>query len=306
MRIAPSIIIAACCLLFLSSCFTGIESTPRITSKDVERVVTASNAEAEIADKLSPPAITQWAKGRRFMVSDAKLSLLFEREPSLAPGDILVFDSLADEVSFTGDSVSVLSFHKYGSDSTTEALRYKMGMKAAEVPENTTLPMSVDLDMVDNARHVLLGKKYYIMSPIRVDSLLNITSRGRKLVAATICNVVPGNADYPLRVDISDDLGNISSVAMTVGTARSATRNFDRLFEINDPRLRYPAISDAVWDNIVNSRVAPGMTTIECHLALGSPRDIRKWHNGGSYFEGWACDNGMYIVFVDGVLSEIH
>ncbi len=245
-------------------------------------MVPASNAEAEIADKLSPPAITQWAKGRRFIVSDAKLSLLFEREPALAPGDILVFDSLSDELSFTGDSV------------------------AAEVPENTTLPMSVDLDMVDNARHVLLGKKYYIVSPIRVDSLLNITSRGRKLVAATICNVVPGNADYPLRVDISDDLGNLSSVAMTVGTARSATRNFDRLFEINDPRLRYPAISDAVWDNIVNSRVAPGMTTIECHLALGSPRDIRKWHNGGSYFEGWACDNGMYIVFVDGILSEIH
>ena len=305
MRIIPIIIIAACCLP-LTSCFTGIESTPRITSKDVDRVVPTANAEAEIADKLSPAPITDWEQGRRFMVTDAKLSLLFEREPAVAPGDVLIFDELSDELSITGDTISVLTFNKEGGDDVAESLRYKMGVAASEVSTAVTLPMSVDLDMVDIARSELIGKKYYIVSPIRVDSLLNLTTRGRKYVAVTISNVVPGNADYPLRVDITDDVGNRSSVAMTVGTARSATRNFDRLFELNDPRLRYPAITDAVWENIVNSRVSPGMTTIECHLALGSPRDIRKWHNGGSYFEGWTCDNGMYLVFIDGLLSEIH
>ena len=70
--------------------------------------------------------------------------------------------------------------------------------------------------------------------------------------------------------------------------------------------MKYETISDMVWENIVNSRVTPGMTTIECSLAIGTPKDIRKWHNGGSYFEGWVCDNGNYLIFIDGVLSEIH
>lgn len=48
------------------------------------------------------------------------------------------------------------------------------------------------------------------------------------------------------------------------------------------------------------------MTTVECHLALGAPRDVRKWHNGGSFFESWTCDNGAYLIFIDGLLAEIH
>lgn len=305
MRFSGIIIISACCLS-LTSCFTGIESTPRITAKDVDRVVPSVNEEAEVSALLAPPAITQWARGRRFLVTDPKMSLLFEKEPAIEVGEILVFDNLSDEISITGDTVSVLTFHKENGADPTETLRYKIGVPASSLSPAVTLPMSVDLDMVDNAGSILRGKKFYIISPLRVDRELVPTARGRRYLEATISDVAPGNADYPLRVDITDDKGNQSSVAMTAGTARSSTRNFDKLFELSDPRLRYPTITDSVWENIVNSRVAPGMTTVECHLALGAPRDIRKWHNGGSFFESWTCDNGAYLIFIDGLLAEIH
>lgn len=305
MKFSGIIIISACCLS-LTSCFTGIESTPRITAKDVDRVVPPVNEEADFAAQLAPPGMTQWESGRRFLVTDPKLSLLFEKEPAIAPGDVLVFDRLDDEISITGDTVSVLSFHKENGNATDETLRYKIGVPSSSLSASVTLPMSVDLDMTDNARRILAGKKFYIISPLRVDSELTPVARGRRYVGVTIRDVAPGNADYPLRVDITDDLGNQSSVAMTVGNARSSTRNFDKLFELSDPRLRYPTITDTAWENIVNSRVAPGMTTVECHLALGAPRDVRKWHNGGSFFESWTCDNGAYLIFIDGLLAEIH
>ena len=54
-----------------------------------------------------------------------------------------------------------------------------------------------------------------------------------------------------------------------------------------------------------DKRLAISLAVV-CSLAIGTPKDIRKWHNGGSYFEGWVCDNGNYLIFIDGVLSEIH
>lgn len=278
--------------------------------------------------------VTLWEPGRRFIATDAKLSMLFEKEPAIEAGDILIFEGLNPEISITGDTISVLSFRKGGNNGhqsgrdeydepPTEGdgegtgtiprrkvrarlLRYKVNVPPSQLSSSFTLPMSVDLNMVEEARGILTGKRYYIISPLRVDSTLTPTAGGRRYVPVTIDNVLAGNADYPLRLDITDDMGNQSSVAMTAGNARSATRNFDKIFQTDDPRLRYPAISGQVWDNIINSRVAKGMTTEECHLALGSPRDIRKWHNGGSFFESWTYDSGRYLIFEDGLLSVIH
>lgn len=297
---------AAACALSLTSCFTGIESTPRITAKDVRRNVPATNEEAELASRLNPLPVTQWKRGRRFMATDPKLSLVFEKEPAIACGETIVFDNLSDEISITGDTVAVLTFTREQHSARPDTLRYRVGVPADALSRAFTLPMSVDLDIVDNARQILSGRKFYITSPLRVDNRLMPTAGGRRYVAVTVTDVAPGNDNYPLRVDITDDKGSASSVAMTVGTARSSTRNFDKIFALSDPRLRYPAITDTTWDNIINSRAVAGMTTTECQLAIGAPRDIRKWHNGGSFFEGWTCDNGSYLIFVDGLLTEIH
>lgn len=319
------------CFLSLTSCFTGIESTPRISDKEVRRNVPAVDAEKEFSLTLAAQPVQQWETGHRFMVTDSKMSLIFEKEPALEYGDLLTFKNLSPEISITGDTISVLTFVKSGnirylnrvesdrenddenSGNTTPRrkirameLRYKVNISPDKLSPTFTLPMSVDLDMVANVSEKLKGKELYVISSLRVDSLLTPTATGQRYVPVTISEVAPGNADYPLRVQITDAQGNKSYVAMTVGTARSSTRNFDKLFVLDNPRLKHPAITDAVWNNIINSRVVTGMTIDECYLALGTPRDIRKWHNGGSFFEGWTYDNGRYLIFEDAILSVIH
>lgn len=324
-------IIILTCFLSLTSCFTGIESTPRISEKEVKRNVPAADAEKEFSQTLTAQPVQQWETGHRFMVTDSRMSLIFEKEPSLGYGDILTFKNLSPEISITGDTISVLTFTKSGNikyqvnegkedediDSASEGisprrkirameLRYKVNISPEKLSPTFTLPMSVDLNMVSNVKEKLKGKMLYIITSLRVDSALTPTSGGQRYIPVTITDVAPGNADYPLRVQITDEHGGKSYVAMTVGTARSSTRNFDKLFVLENPRLKHPAITDAVWDNIINSRVVKGMTIDECHLALGTPRDIRKWHNGGSFFEGWTYDNGRYLIFEDAILSIIH
>lgn len=290
----------------------------------------AAGHTSAIADSLNAPVVAQWQPGRRFLATDAKLSMLFEKEPEIAPGDLLIFEGLNPEISITGDTVTALSFRNAGNLRQVESrgtaasepdtdngtsprrkiraklFKYKINIAPSLMSESFTLPMSVDLDMVNEAEKLLAGRKFYIVSSLRVDSTLTPTAAGRRYVPVTISEVLPGNADYPLLVSIIDDTGSQSYVSMTVGTARSATRNFDKIFETVDPRLSHPAITDAIWNNIINSRVAIGMTPDECRMALGSPRDIRKWHNGGTFFEGWTYDNGRYLIFDDGLLSEIH
>ncbi|MDE6317927.1 MAG: hypothetical protein K2L73_05965, partial [Muribaculaceae bacterium] len=229
MKIVRSIILTAC-FLSLTSCFTGIESTPRITEKEVRRNVPAVNAEEEMASLLSPTPMNQWQRGRRFLVTDPKISFLFEKEPAIRSGEVLVFESLTAEASITGDSISVLTFRREGDNTSVNPLRYKLGVSSASLADAATLPMSVDLDMVANAGDILNGKRLFIISSMRVDSTLTPVGRGRKYVPVTITGVSAGNADYPLCVDITDDLGQPSSVAMTAGQSRSSTRNFDKIF----------------------------------------------------------------------------
>lgn len=321
------------CFLSLTSCFTGIESTPRISDKEVRRNISGVDAEKEFSQTLAPLPVQKWDAGHRFLVTDPKLSLLFEKEPALNSGDLLIFKNLTPEISITGDTISVLTFSKSGnikyynrensgedtdnlisgSDNISPQrrvrameLRYKVNISPDKLSPSFTLPMSVDLDMVENVGNKLDGKELYIISPLRVDSLLTPITGGQRYIPVTISGVFPGNADYPLLVRITDAQGNKSYVAMTVGTTISSTRNFDKIFALENPRLKHPAITDAVWNNIINSRVVTGMTLDECHLALGTPRDIRKWHNGGTFFEGWTYDNGRYLIFEDGLLSVIH
>ena len=91
---------------------------------------------------------------------------------------------------------------------------------------------------------------------------------------------------------------------MTYGTSASATRNFDRLFSFTDPRRSYPRITDATWQKIIRSQVEAGMTRDECRLALGAPDHIDRGATPGAQLERWTYDNGVYLIFEDGILER--
>lgn len=305
MRLQPFAIFAIVVAMMLPvGCFTGIESTPKITEKDVRKQNVVVSAENEFASRLFPRLFSQWREGDRLLVTDSRLSLLLETEPSVSPGDTIVYRGVAEDVSITGDSVTIIEFGS--ADDATIPLRYIVEMPLSRLnsaDNRVEVPFTIDLQLVAYADSMLRGNRYYLMTNLRVDADAQPIAMGKRYVPVTIRGVYPGNSTYPLRVEFEEADGTIASVVMTTGNARSDTRNFDVLFAFNDPRMRYPDISDAVWANIVATRVAQGMTTDECRLSLGSPRDVKKTHNGSSYFERWSFDNGAYLIFEDGRLA---
>ena len=91
---------------------------------------------------------------------------------------------------------------------------------------------------------------------------------------------------------------------LTYGSSRAATRNFDRLFSFSDPRTNYPQISDHTWQLITRSQVAVGMTRDECRLALGAPSSINRGATRAAQLERWLYDDGIYLIFEDGILTR--
>lgn len=285
----------------LQGCFTGIEHTPKITAKDLNREHVAVTDEQRFADSITIAPLHDWKPGHRLMVTDSRLSMLFDLEPELKPGDLISYDGYRQSRSITGDSTTILIF----TDGSRE-LRYAVNQPYSRIANNNafSLPMTVDMQLVDDAARMLVGNTYYITTPLRVDSNMNPITNGRKYVPVTVRGVYPGNGFYPLRIEVADSEGNAEHIAMTVGADSSSTRNFDNIFSFRNPRLSYPYITDSNWDCIVHSKVALGMTTEECRLALGSPRDVHKGQNGAVFFEQWTFDNGAYCIFTDGFLTS--
>ncbi|MDE5920617.1 MAG: hypothetical protein K2G82_03250, partial [Paramuribaculum sp.] len=65
-----------------------------------------------------------------------------------------------------------------------------------------------------------------------------------------------------------------------------------------------PDTPDAVWNNIINSRVATDMTRDQCRLAIGSPAEVKRRTDNNYLIEIWTYENGHYLIFKDGMLNS--
>ncbi len=285
----------------LHSCFTGIESTPRITLKDVKRNNALATKESLLADSIQRPDFSQWQPGHRLLVTDDRFSLLLSGNQSVSQGDTLTYLGFTPAITVTADTATILNFRKQRG----EPIDFKLDRSPQKLCSDSILdiPFTIDLAMVDFAKNLLCQRTFYILSPLRVDRKGNAGS-STKFTPITITDVIPGSADYPLIVIFTEVDGSESGIMMTNGSMRTATRNFDRLFSFTDPRLKYNKINDETWAHIVNGDIVIGMTTEEALLATGTPRDVKKSHDGTSYFERWSFDNGTYIMFTDGLVSS--
>lgn len=168
MRFAVNVILPIAALLVLGSCFTGIESTPKITAKELQEQKVAETDESRFAASLSPAPLKEWLKGRRFLVADPKLSMIFEREPSLQAGDILQFEGYESRPTISGDTLSWLLF----AANDGSRLRYPVNIAPSQIAAGASisLPMAVDLELVENVERQIKGKSYYLLTPLRVDA----------------------------------------------------------------------------------------------------------------------------------------
>lgn len=296
-----SLLLSALLLLALSGCFTGIESTPRIKDKDLRNLPEKGQAEASYTDSINPEPFALWLPGKQFKVTDSRIGIVFTSASSSSDslqGREIIYKSVAQVTSLTGDSLFEIKFTD--PEGTAE---YFMRVNSLQ---NVEVPYAVEMKLVNDADRLLRGRELYIISPIWYDhSGSHTVAGGRRHIPVRVDSVVAGNSVFPALVIFSPtDESSQYSVYMSVGSRNNSTRNFSTLFSFTDPRVRYPNITEAVWQKIIHSQVQKDMTRDECRLALGAPNVVRQIPSTAGMLEQWVYDDGKYLIFEDGFLTK--
>lgn len=310
-------IVLATLALLVSSCFTGIESTPRIEDSVADRTSrSVSSREQSFLSDIAPLPPAQWEPGRTYRVADSRISLIFlppsDGTDTLVGHDI-VYDGRRAATSLTGEDATDLTFH------STDGRRFVYRVPALDSLRFDTLaaldiPFTIDLDLVGRLDSRLRGKKLFIRTPAWyfADGDRAASPTGLRHIEVNIDSVVPGTANFPAAVaftvvdpELRQRTGSRPHmVLMSVGSSKAASRNFDTLFSFDNPRKAYPTIEAATWELIMASRVKAGMTREECRLALGSPTEVLRTPSYGGMRERWSYSDGVFLIFDDGLLSR--
>ncbi|MCM1255324.1 MAG: hypothetical protein NC221_04320 [Duncaniella sp.] len=301
MRLFPVITTAVLSTL-LSGCFTGVESTPKITGAEVKKECVTISPEDNYLTGVTDSPLSEWERGKRFVVTDDKIKLIFG---ATAPAESLTgkeitFTVATESTGITGGNVTDLSF----TTPTGAVVEYRINQPLKELSNKPSLsvPFTIQQSMVEQARELLNGKRLYILTRSWRDDNDNSVG-GRQFVPVTIDSVSPGNSIYPIKVSFTDEHRMQGRMFITPGDKKSSPRTFSTVFSFDNPRKKYPDISPENWDLIIRGRVGIGMTREECRLALGSPKEIDRAANNSYLREVWLYENGIYLVFEDGLLK---
>lgn len=300
-------------LPLLSSCFTGIESTPKISYKDVRRQNIGVSEEHEFGRIFKAEPFSRWTPGRRFKVAGHDATMIYMapagKTAVLSNGDTLVYRGAREVPAITGGKTAELVFVKSGSLADTLLYRPGAGIDVLSSRGNLPLPFLVDIDMVEMARENLTGKTFYTRGD-RWVSPSGADIKGRKFLKVKVTDVDAADENYPFLVSFEsqekDGQKGAMLMSVTVDEDTPSLRGFENLFLLEDPRPDYPDITDECWELIRQGRVMTGMTTQEASLSLGSPREIDRGHDRSMVYERWHYPGGVYLIFEDGLLTRYH
>lgn len=294
-------------LLFLTSCFTGIENTKKIelTRQDKKQLVRTQ--EELFLSEFDGRRLDSWNPGDRFLISDPRIALVFENVPGMS----------VNNKSLTGRHLTYIGKDsRLRPDRTEEVMlvfrdsittfRYPTGMspeKADSSLNSTRLPMLIDLETVDRIRDKMKGKELWTKTQLWYD-LNGERITGRKFVLVEISDVLPGSPLFPIKILFKDEEGENRMMWMNYGSSSSDSRKFPVLFSLTDRKKEYPSISDEHWSMIQRGEVTEGMTKVECRLALGNPSDVATGHTHSETLDLWQYSDGSFLRFADGVLVE--
>lgn len=296
---ARGVILGLLIMPVMQSCFTGIESTPKITYKEVRRQNVTTSPEQEIAETFTPEKYAQWKPGKRFFVTDAKAEWGLRGARGIQRGDTLEILGFAEGIDITGAETREISLRNLRQpDDTLICVAPKVGKT-----EYYRVPFLIEEYVIDKMRDALVGNTYYLKSALWYSADGN-TVRGRKFIPVKITGVEPFSDDYAAMVSIVDVASGATSGVLMSQNIGNPTRSFDTLFSISDPRRLYTETSDANWEAIRDSRVNDGMTRREVTAALGTPAKIDRGVNQSAAYERWTYSDGISLVFVDGILQQ--
>lgn len=302
------ILLLACMALLMDGCFTGVESTKKITEKDVQRAFQQmDNSGKESSLKIFADSILSWREGKGFWCVDNRARLIFKPSADYdidtleLEGKMLTYKGFGTHRQLDNSEVADIFFDFEGY-----SLVYPTGKVLAEVNRRSfAIPFMVDDDLVQDLSDQLVSKTVYVKTPLwrGIDDGYQIN--GRRFIPVVITAIKPGDSVHPLRVEFrAADNGDRAFVWMKIPGSDGVGRDFDTLFSLTDVRKQYPDISPATWLNIVDGKVAEGMTKEECRLAMGNPVNVRQLPDQSGLREYWYYDGGRYLFFVDGLLKE--
>lgn len=293
-------------LLILSfhSCFTGIESTPKITYKnDTHEDISNISEEEKYLSLIKNKTFDQWKHGKEFIITDNKLSLVLSSNKTISPlaGSKIKYIGFESNPSVTGSTYTKILFADYKNDT----LCYRINLSPKELlnHKNIDIPFTIQQSIINDVRKLLIGKQYYIITSTWYN-LNGENIKGKKFIPVTITNIDAGNEKYPISVTFKDNNQNSYCVYMTIGNKIQSTRDFHKLFSFTNPQKKYPKITTETWNYIINSNIMIGMNKDECKLALGTPNFIERLPSNAGVIELWKYDNGYQLLFEDGVLKE--
>lgn len=310
-RCCHMLMAAGLCLL-LMACGTGIEVTERVTDKDVRRVIEQIDSRHTTVT-LEPyqDSLPAWKPGKRFWVADDQVKQLlaitdrYDNDTLHLAGHTLSYRDWWKSGLFVDDVDYRRLYINFDDESTGLPITYLYGKSSDAYHSGFSLPMLIDLDMVDHVARQIVDRDFYIRTHIWYDRQSEQMMDGRQFIKVHIDSVLPGNAVLPLRVLFTTaDTRERAMVWMNANSSTMIGRDFDAMFVASDPHLAYPDISNANWERITRGQVAEGMTKQECQLAMGDPKTINRNPDQGGMREYWYYDGGSYLYFVDGLLSQ--
>ncbi|MCM1451613.1 MAG: hypothetical protein NC102_05105 [Clostridium sp.] len=287
----------------LHGCFTGVESTPKISYSDVKKENITISPEQKFLSDVAPQPPRDWKAGKKFFVSDDKINIMFlppaNGVTESLTGKEITFHEMRPFVNVTGNEITEIEF----ISPSGKSLVYRDNTPWGNLNEKTQLevPFTIETSIVDSVYSQIIGKTLYANTPLWYTPDGSMAVNGLRYVELEVTDVKPGNEFYPLSVVFRPtDSERQFSMFMTIGNKPTSTRNFSTLFSFENPRVKYSYISDEIWRLIVHSRVRKGMTREECRLALGAPTTIGQRPAQGGMVEYWQYSDGIFLLFEDG------
>lgn len=308
-RVLPAVLLP----LLLQGCFSEIESTPKISYKEVRRENAGPTEEQKFAAGFCGDPASQWVPGKRFLVADSRAYLTYVapagKSTEVAAGDTIVYRGVREVPAITGGVAREMIFTR--GNAPLDSLLYRPGRSASGGDSTEVrLPFLVDLSLVGKVGDQLVGKEFYTRTDRWLAPAGGTERRGRKFVKVRVTRVDAFNEDYPFMVSFRslERDGEEGAMAMSVSVSGEAPalRDFASLFLLKNPRDNYPQITDSRWELIRRGEVEAGMTTVEASLSLGYPREIDRRHDQSLMYERWSYPGGRYLVFEDGLLVRFN
>lgn len=292
--------------VLICGCSTGIEGTKRIRMSKDDMKLLVKTDEQNLASSISGTPLSQWKPEKEFIATSDRSLYVFEpsdmgSEQGDIKGDTLRFSGIENVKTPDLKEECVILFVN-----GNRPLRYRTGKTEAEAMAeiySSKLPLLSDIELIDRWREKITGMTLWTRSNLWYDTNGNRTG-GLKFEKVTVEDVLPTTGDFPMKVKIKDGNGKEAYMNMNYTSDLADSRDFAALFYLDDPKKKYPQISDEIWNLIKQSRIGLGMTKEECRLSLGNPDELDAGHNTSHTMDIWQYTNGTYLIFSDGILTR--